>query len=71
MSASGKPDNRIETSVTRRRVVAASMGVLAAPAVMRGIVGSSADSGPSRPCPETGTFDPKPVLRPAWALGSS
>ena len=35
MSASDKPDNRIETSVTRRRVVTAGIGALAAPAVLR------------------------------------
>src|SRR6516162_3350663 len=35
MSTSDKLDNRIETSVTRRRVVAAGIGVLAAPAVLR------------------------------------
>src|SRR5258708_30767686 len=35
MSASDKPDNRIQTSVTRRRVVTAGIGALAAPAVLR------------------------------------
>src|SRR5258708_6452768 len=35
MSASDKPDTRIQTSVTRRRVVTAGIGALAAPAVLR------------------------------------
>src|SRR6266436_5364707 len=35
MSASDKPDNRIETSVTRRRVGTAGIGAVAAPAVLR------------------------------------
>src|SRR5499427_4886670 len=35
MSASDKPDNRIETSVTRRSLVKAGIGALAAPAALR------------------------------------
>src|SRR5437899_8739143 len=35
MSASDRPDNRIETSVSRRSLVKAGIGALAAPAVLR------------------------------------
>ena len=43
MSASDKPDIRVETSITRRRVVAAGIGAFAAPAVLR-VIAANAQS---------------------------